>query len=107
MRLKIYYRKHLRSIFISKFFYKVVHQVIRLQPGFLQLGFKKNNNNFVIAFLFLFFFSNSFPTVSVKFDFIRGRKKIKFKFLSVIFREKRFFIFLERLIFFYFVFLES
>lgn len=97
MRLKYYYKKHLRSLFLSKFIYWNTNQVIKLSYAVFQLGFKKEKLNYSLAYLFLFLITNIVPTHNIKFNVIRGKKKLVFGNLIVKLKNNFFFIFLEKL----------
>lgn len=75
---KKYYDIHLRSLFLSKFLLFSPLHITRLKMMVLKLGFKKNNFDYNVALLFLFYVSQIFPLHSIKFSLIRRRKKLKF-----------------------------
>ncbi len=107
MRLNFYYKKHLRSLFLSKFLYISLNQIIKLNFGILQLGTKKKKINYGLAYLFLMLLTGIQPVHSLTFDMIRGKKKSKFNSFFVKFQKKNFFIFLEKLTIYYFVNFEN
>jgi len=51
LRLNFYYKKHLRSLFLSKFLYISLNQIIKLNFGILQLGTKKKKNKLWVSLL--------------------------------------------------------
>lgn len=97
MRLRSYYKKHLRSLFISKFVYVCFSEIINLRFGFLQVGFKKDKLNFGLAFMFLFLITCLHPRHNMKFNVMRGKKKLGFGALNVKLRNFFFFSFLEKM----------
>lgn len=107
MRIKNYYNKHLRSLFISKFTYSFIYKIVKLNTGILQLGFKKEKINYGLAYLFLFVTTLVPPLHTMKFNSIRGKKKLFFSNLSITLSANYVFTFLERLNFQYFPGLEN
>ena len=97
MRLKLYYKKHLRSLFLSKFVYYSIFQIIQLNHGILQLGFKKEKLNYGLAYVFLFLISHLTPMHNIKFNVIRGKKRLSFGTLSLKLQNSFFYIFLEKM----------
>jgi hypothetical protein len=96
MCLKRYYKKHLRSLMISKFFLSSSYAIPIIESSYLSLGFKKEKIEFGLAYLLLFYMAQSSSKNIFGFTSIRGKKRIKLKSINVTLSLNKFYVFVEK-----------
>lgn len=109
-RLKFYYETHLKSLYISKFFFKSRFFLNKtsLKSLLIKLKFyKKDISSLDLKWLFFFFITGQWPIIKIKYESLRGKKIIKLDNFQTILRKNAKFVFLDKLILLNLVNLEN
>ena len=109
-RLKFYYETHLKSLYISKFFFKSRFFLNKtsLKSLLIKLKFyKKDISSLDLKWLFFFLITGQWPIIKIKYESLRGKKIIKLDNFQTILRKNAKFVFLDKLILLNLVNLEN